>query len=70
MKERYENEMIIAKKSLKRVEDKMNETHSLLKTNPDDAMQLKALRELSLDKLITLNEIEYIQSNLDSFDNQ
>jgi hypothetical protein len=68
MKERYENELTNAKNRLKSVEDKINETHTFLKTNPDDAMQLNELRQLALNKLITLNEIEHIQNNLDAFD--
>jgi L-lactate utilization protein LutC len=68
MKNRYEMEMVSAKKTLETIENKMIEVNASINIKPEDAMQQKALRELKLDKVITLNEIEQIQSNLDSLD--
>ena len=65
MKATYEIQLSRAKDALELLECKMHEVRLFLKDNPDDAMQLKKMRELTLDMTITLNEIEGVQEYLD-----
>ena len=64
MKTKYEIQLSRATDALEILESKMHEVRLFLKDNPDDAMHLKKMRELTLDMTITLNEIEGIQEYL------
>ena len=65
MKNSYELQMSSAKETMGALEKKLHQVRLHLKNNPDDAMQNKIFREITLAMTITLNEIEDIQSNLD-----
>ena len=61
MKQIYELQMYRSKETMVALENKLYQVRLHLKNNPQDAMQNKTFREITLAMTITLNEIENIQ---------
>jgi len=62
----FESQIERAQEAVKTLQEKLNSVRQHLDTNPDDALNRRELKQLTLDMKITMNELEHAQSELES----